>query len=240
MNKLTIGWMYPDILNLHGERGSVQALARTAERLGLEAQVVRVADFDDEIPFDRLDLLLFLPGELKTLAVIREALRPQEARLRQYVEDGGTVVAIGTSGLIFGREILRLDGSKVEGFGLLDLTAKEREYVWGDDLHVCLRENRQELIGSQVQMADVETSMPLGRTLYGRGNKGDGAEGARYRNLIYTNCLGPLFVKNPWFAEELVKNLVLRHLGLKPGTADELAQASFDTTLRFLNSKKKP
>ena len=25
-NKLTIGWMYPNLLNLHGERGSVQML----------------------------------------------------------------------------------------------------------------------------------------------------------------------------------------------------------------------
>ena len=238
MNKLTIGWMYPDILNLHGERGSVQALVRTAEALGLEAELIRVADFDDEIPFEKLDLMIFLPGEIKTLAVIREALRPREEALRAFVEQGGTVVAIGTSGLIFGREIRRLDGSRVEGFGLLDLTATERQYVWGDDLHVCLRENKQELIGCQIMMADVETSAPLGRTLYGRGNDGRGDEGARYKNLIYTNCLGPLFVKNPWFAEDLIKNICLRKLGLNPGLPQDLALNSFDTTLRFLESKR--
>ena len=26
MHKITVGWMYPNLLNLHGERGSVQAL----------------------------------------------------------------------------------------------------------------------------------------------------------------------------------------------------------------------
>jgi CobQ-like glutamine amidotransferase family enzyme len=141
--------MYPDILNLHGERGSVQALIRTAENLGLEAELLRVEDFDDPIPFEKIDLMLFLPGELKTLGVIREALRPQEERLRSYVEQGGTLVAIGTSGLIFGKRITRLDGSALEGFGLLDLNAAERKYVWGDDLHLCIRQSKQELIGCQ-------------------------------------------------------------------------------------------
>ena len=238
MHKLTIGWMYPDLLNLHGERGSVQALVRTAENLGLEARVRRVEDLDDEIPFNELDLMLFLPGEIKTLSAIREALRLREEKLRQYVERGETVVAIGTSGLLFGREILRRDGSRMEGLGLLDLIARERELVWGDDLHVLLNDTKQELAGCQISMADVETGMPLGRTLYGRGNNGTGAEGARYRNLIYTNCLGPLFVKNPWFAEELIKDIVLRRLGVERKRPNTLADKSFDTTVRFIETKR--
>ena len=239
MNKLTIGWMYPDILNLHGERGSVQALVRTAENLGLEAELVRVADFDDTIPFDALDLLVFLPGELKTLAVIREALRPQEEALRAYVENGGTVLAIGTSGLLFGKTVTRLDGSELHGFGLLDLNARERKYVFGDDLYLRICENGRELIGCQIMMADVEAAAPFGQVLYGRGNDGSGAEGARYRNLIYTNCLGPLLVKNPWFAEDLIRQLRPQWRDLVPKADHELARASFNTTLKFLESKRK-
>lgn len=239
MHKLTIGWMYPDLLNLHGERGSVQALARTAENLGLEAEVRRIENPEDEIPFDALDLLAFLPGEIRTLAVLREALRSREEQMRQYVEQGGTVVAIGTSGLLFGKETLRRDGSRVEGLGLLDLTATEREMVWGDDLHVLVNDTKQELVGCQITMADVETSIPLGRTLYGRGNNGTGAEGARYKNLIYTNCLGPLFVKNPWFAEEIIKDIVLlRDLDVERKRPNTLADASFETTVRFIETKR--
>lgn len=239
MHELTIGWMYPDLLNLHGERGSVQALVRAAENLGLAAQVRRIEDPDDAIPFDELDLLLFLPGEIKTLTVIRESLRSREEQMRRYVEQGGTVVAIGTSGLLFGKEILRLDGSRVEGLGLLDMTARERELVWGDDLRVLVTDTKQELAGCQISMADVETAVPLGRTLYGRGNDGSGAEGARYKNLIYTNCLGPLFVKNPWFAETIIKDIVLRRLGVERKRPNTLADASFDATLRFIGTKTK-
>ena len=41
--------------------------------------------------------------------------------------------------------------------------------------------------------------------LYGYGNNNSGGEGARYKNLIYTNILGPILIKNPWFTMELIK-----------------------------------
>ena len=34
MNKLNITWCWPDILNLHGDRGNVMALVRIAEKMG--------------------------------------------------------------------------------------------------------------------------------------------------------------------------------------------------------------
>jgi len=127
----------------------------------------------------------------------------------------------------------------IDGLGFLDMTAKERKYVWGDDLHFRLIDSKQELIGSQIQMADVEAKAPLGTTLYGMGNNNSGAEGARWKNLIYTNCLGPLFVKNPWFAESLLKDILLqKYLGLNEKVSNAIASNSFDSTLRFINQKK--
>ena len=32
------------------------------------------------------------------------------------------------------------------------------------------------------------------------------AEGAKYKNVIYTNALGPVFVKNPWYAQHIIIN----------------------------------
>ena len=40
---------------------------------------------------------------------------------------------------------------------------------------------------------------------YGRGNDGTKTEGARVKNLFFTNCLGPVLVKNPWLAEDLLR-----------------------------------
>lgn len=239
MDNITVGWMYPDILNLHGERSSVQALVSIGSNLGLEIEIRRIDDFEDPIPYQELDMLMFLPGEISSFRYLVPALRRQMKELTAYVENGGHILALGTSGLLFGNKILREDGSVQEGLGIMDLTATERKYVWGDDLHFRIKETRQELIGSQIMMLDVETATPLGTTIYGRGNNGTGTEGARYQNLIYTNCCGPLFVKNPWFAEDILKDIALsKYLGLRKTRLNRLASDSFDSTERFLKTKR--
>ncbi len=237
MNKITVGWMYPNLLNLHGERGSVQALARIGKKMGVEVEVLRIEDFTDPIPFEQLDLLMFLPGEISLFPQLISALKDSE--LEDYLNKGGYLVAIGTSGLMFGKTITREDGSIIEGLGCLDMTAKERQYVWGDDLYLRINDTQQELIGSQIQMADVDTTEPLATTLYGMGNNNTGAEGARHNNLIYTNCLGPLFVKNPWFAESII-NGILQQKGQPAVTPepDQIAEQSFASTLAFIKKKQ--
>ncbi|MBQ7341071.1 MAG: hypothetical protein IJW41_02765 [Oscillospiraceae bacterium] len=237
MNKIVVGWMYPNLLNLHGERGSVQALERIGKKMGVEIEILRIEDFTQPIPFEKLDLMIFLPGEICLFPHLVAALK--DSGLEEYLNNDGHLLAIGTSGLMFGNAITREDGSTLEGLGHLDMTAKERKYVWGDDLHLRINATGQELIGSQIQMADVDAKEPLAATLYGMGNNNTGVDGARYKNLIYTNCLGPLFVKNPWFAETII-NEILEKKGQPSVNAepDLIAQQSFASTLAFIKKKQ--
>lgn len=240
MHKITVGWMYPNLLNLHGERGSVQALAQVGKNLGVEIEVRRIEDFDEPIPFDELDILIFLPGEIASFYHIAPALNKQIDALKAFVDDGNYVITLGTTGLMFGKSILREDGTTFEGLGLLDISAKERKYVWGDDLHFRIAKTKQEIVGSQITMADIDCKTPLGTTIYGRGNNGTGAEGGRYKNLIFTNCQGPVFVKNPWWAEEILKDTCLKKFcQISTKASNPFASDSFDATLKFIENKPK-
>lgn len=238
MHKITVGWMYPNLLNLHGERGSVQALVHVGSQLGLDVNVRRIEDFDDPIPFSDLDLLIFLPGEIEVFRHLIPALNNQREQLDQYLTGGGYLLALGTTGLMFGQKITREDGSILDCLGYLDMAATERKYVWGDDLYVRLNGSEQELAGSQIMMADIEAAHPLAETIYGRGNNGSGSEGARWKNLIYTNCLGPLFVKNPWFAESILKDICeKKNIEITGAANHTIAENSFRSTLRFIQKK---
>ena len=238
MAKITVGWMYPNLLNLHGERGSVQALAVIGKELGIDVEILRIEDFDDPIPFDQLDMMIFLPGEIAVFQHLIPALQGPE--LGNYLEADGYLIALGTTGLMFGKSILREDGSTISGLGYLDMTAKERKYVWGDDLHIRLNDTDMELAGSQIQMADVDAKNPLATTIYGIGNNNTGAEGARCKNLIYTNCLGPLFVKNPWFAEIILKDIMQKKdIVINAEVDHAMAKNSFNATLDFIKNKPK-
>lgn len=237
MAKITVGWMYPNLLNLHGERGSVQMLERIGKQMGIDMEILRIEDFDDPVPYDSLDLMIFLPGEISTFQYLIPALTNNG--LHEYLQHGGYLVAIGTTGLMFGKSILRENKTTVDGLGYLNMTAKERSYVWGDDLYFRIDDMDMELVGSQIQMADVEAANPLGTTLYGMGNNNTGTEGARWKNLIYTNCLGPLFVKNPWFAESILKDILRQkqaEIEIEPDHT--IARDSFRSTIEFITSKQ--
>jgi len=165
-------------------------------------------------------------------------MKKQMEQLRAYVEKGGYVLGIGTSGMMFGKEVKREDGTVLEGLGLLDMTATERHLVWGDDLLLRVCDTRHELIGVQIMMADVQTTQPFGKVIYGYGNNGGKDEGARYKNLIYTNCVGPVLVKNPWFTEQILKDICLsKFLGLQKKKPYTLATNSFDSAEEFIRSK---
>lgn len=199
--KINLFWMYPDILNLHGDRGNVQAFAYAAQRMGLDVEVTKVVNPGDEIDFANADLMVFGPGELKTCRILADALRGRLEELSAWLDNGGQIFVTGTSGTIFGGEVERTNGANFEGLGLLNVTAQERKMILGNDLHVELSDG-MEVMGSQIQMAEytVAPEHALAKVLYGHGNRNAGDEGAQRGNLIWTNLLGPVMVKNPWWA----------------------------------------
>ncbi len=96
---------------------------------------------------------------------------------------------------------------------MLDMECQERNLVYGDDIIYCLKDDEDmQINGSQIQIIDtnLNSDIALGQVIYGHGNNGkeEKSEGARYKNLIFTNALGPVFVKNPWFAEKIIKEAI--------------------------------
>ena len=202
-----IAWVYPDILNIHGGRGDIMALNKISEKMGLPVEIKRCEQLSEDIPFEWADIIYMTSGELKCMPEIVEALERQRDGLEKYIEKGGIVCAVSSSGAVLGNGLEKDDGSIVKGLGLLDMMWKERESVWGDDLWFST-EYGFEIMGNQIQIADVklgEGQEPFGKTIYGRGNCGDGTEGAKKGNVIFTNCLGPMMIKNPRMAAELLK-----------------------------------
>lgn len=241
-NVIRIFWMYPDILNLHGDRGNIQALEYAAKQMGLDVAVEKVVNPTDPVDFDRADMLLFNPGELKVCRNLSQALAGQKEGLDAYLRQGGTALVIGTSGTIFGKQVQRLDGSSFRGLGYLDMEAQERRMILGNDLH-CVLPDGMELMGSQIQMAEytVSPEQKLAQVRYGHGNCNDGSEGARFENLIYTNLLGPVLVKNPWWAVELLANIA-RKKGMEFRIPEKevfsLEYASLDAIKAYIELKK--
>ena len=207
-SEINLAWMYPDILNLHGERGNAQAFKHVADLLRIELNIDRIDDIEAKIDFEKYDILLFNCGELKVVPTMVKYLKPQLKKLKKYIKENKTIITTGTTSAFLGKKATRIDGKEIEGLGILDLEFKERELVIGDDIYFEL-DDGTEITGSQIQMVDVNINneKPLGTVKYGYGNNGNEEEGCIKNNVIFTNCLGPVFVKNPWFAEKIIRQI---------------------------------
>lgn len=204
---LHILWMYPDVLNVFGGRGDLMALMRVSCSMGLPAEMRRLDSLSDEIPFDWADIIYFASGDLTCMEDILKSLKTREKEFRTFAGNGKMIAAVSSSGALLADEFIRTDGSSVSGLGLLHMTMTEREKVHGDDLWI-MTEDGIEVTGNQIQLLDVtlqDGQKPFGKVIYGRGNDGSGNEGARSGNVIYTGCVGPVLVRNPWLAAHLLE-----------------------------------
>lgn len=243
-NKLNLVWLYPDILNLHGDRGNVQAFEKIAKKLDLDINIEKIDDYNTNIDFENTDIILANPGELKSIKKIIEILKSQNTSLADYINKNKFIILIGTSGAIMAKKTIKLDGSEIEGLGYLNMDCTQREYIYGDDIYFELDDDlKTEIIGSQIQVIDTKLNedIALGNIKYGLGNNGDKTEGAKYKNIIYTNGLGPVFVKNPWWAEKIIKE-AMKNKGTEienniDKTDFEIEIKSNESIKKFINSK---
>ena len=220
--ELKICHLYPDVLNLYGDRGDIISLCKRLEWRGIHSDVTRLP-IGEKADLGRFDLIFIGGGQDFEQQVLLEDLhRGKDAEIRAAVEDGVTFLTICGGYQMLGSYYETFDGQKCDFIGILDLyTVGSKDRMIGNYSFRCEEasggstvvgfENHsgRTWLGSGVQ--------PLGKVITGYGNNGkDGTEGARYKNVFGTYSHGPLLPKNP----ELCDFLLLTALKRKYGSAE--------------------
>ena len=91
--KLTIGHLYPELLNLYGDRGNIQCLMKRCQWRGIEAETIAF-EMGDTIDFSKLDIVLLGGGSDREQMIVCEKLKAIQKDFKAYVEDNGVVIAI--------------------------------------------------------------------------------------------------------------------------------------------------
>ena len=241
---LKIGWLFPDSLYLHGDRGNVLAMKRMGESAGFNVEIEKIDfDTDDFTPTD-YDFIICPPGEIAVFASIIEWLRPYTLSLKAYIQMGRPLLVTGNSIGLWGNTILRDDGSTIKGLEILDITTKENPAIYGDDLYFkcTVGEQSMEILGCQIQMADITLGdeLSFGHLYYGYGNTGkDRQEGVQIKNSVFTNTLGPILVTNPWLTKSFVEIIAQnQEVSLDNWQVDmQLEMLSLKTKKQFITNK---
>ena len=89
--KLTIGHLYPELLNLYGDRGNIQCLMKRCQWRGIEAETIAF-EMGDTIDFSKLDIVLLGGGSDREQMIVCEKLKEIQKDFKAYVEDNGVVI----------------------------------------------------------------------------------------------------------------------------------------------------
>ena len=209
--KLTIGHLYPDLLNLYGDRGNIQCLRKRLEWRGIEAEVIPFIS-GDTIDFSKLDVVLLGGGSDREQELVCSHLQKIREDFRTYVEEDGVVLAVCGGYQLLGK-YYQTDDGLIEGLDLVDLYTEQKEGRLISN--IVLKSDLFEfpVVGFENHggRTFIGANKPFGKVLYGNGNDGEsGYEGVVYKNVIGTYLHGPLLPKNPQVADYLIQKALER------------------------------
>ncbi len=233
--KLTLGHLYPDQLNLYGDRGNILALRQRCERRGIELRVVGLGIGDALAP-DEYDMLFIGGGQDKEQAPVAQDLHDIKGiGLWAAIEDDMPVLAVCGGYQLLAHYYRPASGPDMRGLGVFDAWTIHK----GANVARCIGDvaiswNGSTLVGFENHggRTYLGTARPLGKVLKGHGNNAeDHTEGAIYRNAYGTYLHGSLLPKNPHFADHLISLALQRTYGKGSwittfGEADEQANGS--------------
>jgi len=231
---LRLAHLYPDQMNIYGDRGNILTLTQRCRWRGIELELV-AAGVGAAVDWPSIDLAFFGGGQDSGQALIAEDfVQRQGAPLRAAIDDGLVLLAVCGGYQLLGHYFLTHEGEQLPGIGAIDVhTVGGHERLIGNivvevgagewamrDGEASLNPNPPaplRLVGFENHSGRTYLGAgvrPLGRVLAGHGNNGeDGTEGAVYRNTFGCYMHGSLLPKNPQLADHLIGLALRRRYG---------------------------
>lgn len=236
---ITIGHLYPDLLNLYGDRGNIQCMMKRCQWRGIGAETIEYS-LEDEIDFTGLDIVLLGGGSDREQMIVCRKLQEIQKSFQAYVEDYGVVIAVCGGYQLLGH-YYQTDQGRMEGLHLVDLYTEQKPGRLIDNIVLKSDLFKMPVVGFENHggRTKIGNNQPFGKVLYGSGNDGEsGYEGVVYKNVIGTYLHGPLLPKNPQVCDYLITKALERKYGekisLSPLEDQEEKEANSYIVKRFL------
>ncbi|MBR3694413.1 MAG: glutamine amidotransferase [Erysipelotrichales bacterium] len=242
MRPIRLGWMYPDIMDLYGDRGNIQVFEKRCEWRGIPLDVIKCS-IGDSVDLSEVDILFMGGGADREQGVMYQDLISRKEDIKKAMDDGMVCLLICGGYQLFGKYYEDADGKRLEGLGIFEYytVADGRTRSIGNIAVEC------ECDGETIQVVGFENhggqtyevSKPWGKVLFGHGNEKNGYEGYYDGKTLGTYMHGPLLPKNPKIADHFIK-MALARQGITEELApvnDELSNAAREHMLQRLLKK---
>lgn len=218
--EIKICHMYPDVLNLYGDRGNIICMKHRLERRGITADIFSLP-IGARSSFSDSDIIFIGGGQdFEQELILNDLAGAKTENLKSAVEDGVSVLAICGGYQMLGAYYETHDGKKLKYTNVIDIyTAGKEKRMTGNLKFLCTAVSPAfQIVGFENHSGRTYLGsgvLPLGKVISGFGNNGDdGTEGARYKNVFGSYCHGPILPKNPAFCDYLLLCALRRKYGI--------------------------
>lgn len=213
---IRIAHLYPDMLNLYGDRGNIIALTERmkARQIAVHTDAITMGKSFNADDYD----ILFIGGgqDFEQDVLLDDLKKGKDTEINKAIHNGAVMLAICGGYQMLGKYYKTYDGKMLEYMGALDFYTEGKEdrmignyaYKTKEGIEVVGFENHsgRTYLGKSVE--------PLGKMIKGYGNNGeDGTEGVRFKNTFGTYSHGPVLPKNPDFADLLISKALENKYG---------------------------
>lgn len=217
--ELNICHMYPDVLNLYGDRGNIICLSRRAQWRGITVNVCS-SRIGDGLKLSEADLVFIGGGQdFEQEVLLKDLHTGKDREILSAIADGLTFLTICGGYQMLGNYYQTHDGHKCDFIGALDMyTVGSRERMIGNYAFRCGAESGgSTVVGFENHSGKTYLGSgltPLGTVLSGYGNNGsDKGEGVRFKNVFGTYSHGPLLPRNPQLCDFILSTALTRKYG---------------------------
>lgn len=216
--KLSVLWMYHDIMDLYGDKGNMRVLKKRCEDRNIEIEIDTCA-MKEEKDMSKYDILFIGGGADKEQSLLYEDLLTRKENIKEAIDKGTFVLLICGGYQFFGKHYIDNRGERIEGLGLFDYYTESNPNVGrcigNIALEVTLDNQTFKVVGFENHGGQTQNvTTPFGKVLSGHGNVYKGEfEGFYNGKVLGTYMHGPLLPKNPEVADFIIKKGLYRNYG---------------------------
>ncbi|MDU0939132.1 MAG: glutamine amidotransferase [Clostridiales bacterium] len=217
--ELKICHLYPEMLNLYGDRGNIYCMKKRLEWRGIYCRIDSLA-LGEQKSLNQYDLFFIGGGQDFEQEVLLSDLHAGKGeQIKQAIEDGKTFLTICGGYQMLGHYYENQSGVKCRYLGAVDFhTVAGSSRLINNYAFKLEKESGESIVvGYENHSGRTYLSKnvrPLGTIIKGNGNNGeDGTEGVRYKNVFGTYAHGPVLPKNPVFCDEILSTALERKYG---------------------------
>ena len=209
MPKIKIAHLYYDLMNLYGENGNIRALKRFTERQDIKCEI-HFLTIGDKIDFTKYDAFYMGMGSEKSELLVLEDIIKYKTDIEEAIKKGKHFLITGNSLELFGKYIIDNEKNKHEALNIFPYYTVQEDFRIVGSVVYKSKIIKEKIIGFQNRCGTMyEIDKPLFKVLDGTGSTLESKkEGYTYKNFYGTYLLGPLFIRNPYLTNHIIKNIM--------------------------------